>query len=136
MTNQILREAGKYEEISEKGVKEQDRPDFHLSPRTGWMNDPNGFLFYDGKYHLFYQYHPYDSHWGPMHWGHAAADSACAGWQTDHDRLVLDRFSVEIFLNDGEQVLSATINTDQKADGISFFADGLVNMDVIKYDLL
>lgn len=73
MTSQILREARKYEEISEKNIKRQDRPDFHLSPRTGWMNDPNGFSFYDGKYHLFYQYHPYDSHWGPMHWGHAVS---------------------------------------------------------------
>lgn len=73
MTSQMLREARKYEEISEKNIKGQDRPDFHLSPRTGWMNDPNGFSFYDGKYHLFYQYYPYDSHWGPMHWGHAVS---------------------------------------------------------------
>ncbi|MDE5598183.1 MAG: glycoside hydrolase family 32 protein [Lachnospiraceae bacterium] len=73
MTSQILREARKYEETFEKGIKEQERPDFHLSPRVGWMNDPNGFSFYDGKYHLFYQYYPYDSHWGLMHWGHAVS---------------------------------------------------------------
>ena len=51
-------------------------------------------------------------------------------------RLILDRFSAEIFVNDGEQVLSATLYTDLAADGISFFADGLVNMDVVKYDLM
>ncbi|MCH5275397.1 MAG: glycoside hydrolase family 32 protein, partial [Lachnospiraceae bacterium] len=46
---------------------------FHLSSRVGWMNDPNGFSYYKGQYHMFYQYHPYDSHWGPMHWGHAVS---------------------------------------------------------------
>ena len=51
-------------------------------------------------------------------------------------RLILDRYSVEVFVNDGEQVLSATIYTDAGADGISFFADGEVIMDVIKYDLV
>ena len=51
-------------------------------------------------------------------------------------RVILDRFSVEVFVNDGEQVMTATMYTDQSADGISFFADGVVNMDVVKYDLV
>lgn len=50
-------------------------------------------------------------------------------------RIILDRFSVEVFVNDGEQVLSATIYTEQEADQVSFFAEGAVNMDVVKYDL-
>lgn len=50
-------------------------------------------------------------------------------------RIVLDRFSVEAFINDGEQVMTATFYTDPAADGISFFADGKVRMDVVKYDL-
>ena len=74
MISQTLREARKYEEASEKMISREERPAFHLSVRTGWMNDPNGFSYYDGKYHLFYQYHPYDSHWGPMHWGHAVSE--------------------------------------------------------------
>ncbi len=51
-------------------------------------------------------------------------------------RVILDRFSVEVFVNDGEQVMTATMYTDQSADGISFFADGVVTMDVVKYDLM
>ena len=50
-----------------------DRPLFHLTPLVGWMNDPNGFCFYRGQYHLFYQYHPFSRRWGPMHWGHAVS---------------------------------------------------------------
>ena len=56
MTSQTLREARKYEESSEKMIKKEERPDFHLSSRVGWMNDPNGFSYYKGKYHMFYQY--------------------------------------------------------------------------------
>lgn len=74
MTSQTLREARKYEEAAEKLIMKEERPDFHLSPRAGWMNDPNGFSCYDGKYHMFYQYYPYESKWGPMHWGHAVSD--------------------------------------------------------------
>lgn len=74
MTSQTLREARKYEEASEKLIKKEERPAFHLSARTGWMNDPNGFSYYDGKYHMFYQYYPYESKWGPMHWGHAVSE--------------------------------------------------------------
>ena len=74
MNSQTLREARKYEEASETAITETERPQFHLSVRTGWMNDPNGFSFYGGKYHLLYQYYPYDTVWGPMHWGHAVSE--------------------------------------------------------------
>ena len=74
MTSQTLREARKYEEASEKLIGKEERPDFHLTPRTGWMNDPNGFSYYKGRYHLFYQYFPYALEWGTMHWGHGVSE--------------------------------------------------------------
>ncbi|MBK7131677.1 MAG: glycoside hydrolase family 32 protein [Bacteroidales bacterium] len=52
---------------------EQYRPQYHFSPDSAWMNDPNGMFFLDGEYHLFYQYYPDSTVWGPMHWGHAVS---------------------------------------------------------------
>ena len=48
---------------------EQYRPQIHFSPKEGWMNDPNGMIYYNNQYHLYYQHYPYSSVWGPMHWG-------------------------------------------------------------------
>jgi fructan beta-fructosidase len=59
--------------ITNNLYKEKYRPQYHFSPEKNWSNDPNGMVYYQGEYHLFYQYNPADVVWGPMHWGHAVS---------------------------------------------------------------
>ena len=49
-------------------------PVFHITGERGWINDPNGLIYYNGQYHAFYQHYPDDIRWGPMHWGHVVSD--------------------------------------------------------------
>lgn len=62
-------------------TNEQYRLGYHLSAPAGWINDPNGFCYYKGYYHIFYQHHPYSAEWGPMHWGHARSKDLIH-WET------------------------------------------------------
>jgi fructan beta-fructosidase len=68
---------------------EPHRPQIHFSPAKAWMNDPNGMVFHNGTYHLFYQYNPDSTVWGPMHWGHATTKDL-VHWQHQPIKLYPD----------------------------------------------
>lgn len=145
MTSQMLLKAREYEAKEEGNIL--SRPKVHLSPRAGWMNDPNGFSYYGGKYHLFYQYYPYADHWDSMHWGHAVSTDLIS-WEYLPAALAPDSpadkdgcFSGSaIELEDGRQLLLYTgVDEHKNENGDNYclqtqcvaIGDGL---DYVKYE--
>ena len=115
MISEKLKKARDFEAHYGPFIQDRNRPAYHLTPTIGWMNDPNGFSLYKGEYHLFYQYHPYDTKWGPMHWGHVKTKDfihwerlpAAMAPDMDYDRNGCFSGSA-IELDDGRQLLVYT----------------------------
>ena len=69
----IISACGTLKQATHSLYNDTHRPQFHFSPKAHWMNDPNGMVYLNGTYHLFFQYYPDSTIWGPMHWGHATS---------------------------------------------------------------
>jgi fructan beta-fructosidase len=114
--------------------KEKLRPQFHFSSKRGWNNDPNGLVYYDGEYHLFYQHNPYGWGWGNMHWGHAVSTDLLH-WQELPDALypdkfgtmfsgsaVIDSFNTSGFQTGDEKVMIAAYTADSREKEVQCIA--------------
>lgn len=101
------------------------RQHYHFMPEVGWMNDPNGLIWFRGRYHLFFQYNPFDAFWGMMHWGHAVSDDLMH-WEYLPPALIPDQpcddhpkggcFSGSAIEHDGKLYLVYT-GTTNEGDG-------------------
>lgn len=120
--NDRLAQARIYEQEKNKISNPERRPVFHVTPPIGWMNDPNGFSLYQGEYHLFYQYHPYSTAWGPMHWGHCKTKDFVR-WEQLPCALAPDReydgqgcFSGSAVEHNGKHILMYTSVREQELE--------------------
>ncbi|MBL9126855.1 MAG: glycoside hydrolase family 32 protein [Verrucomicrobiales bacterium] len=87
-----------------ESYREPWRPQFHFTPATNWMNDPNGMVFYDGEYHLFYQFNPFGDKWGHMSWGHAVS----------RDLVRWEHLPVALYEENGVMIFSGSAVVDWK----------------------
>lgn len=111
---------------------EHFRPQYHFSTKRGWINDPNGLIYYDGEYHLFYQYNPFDIEWGNLNWGHAVSrdlihwEELPIALKQDEDGMVfsgsaiIDENNVTGLGIDGKPVMLA-FYTEEMSDGQTQF---------------
>jgi fructan beta-fructosidase len=98
----------KSEQSSESVTQEKYRPQFHFTPEKNWINDPNGLVFYEGEYHLFYQYNPFGTRWGHMSWGHAVSRDMI-NWE--HLPIALEEY-LDPTTNDSTMIFSGTAVVD------------------------
>ena len=139
----LLQKADQSVSTAAAAVDQTYRLHYHFMPQAYWMNDPNGLVFFDGYYHVFYQHHPYSPDWGPMHWGHARTKDFLL-WEhlpialapsEDYDRdgcfsgsAVVDQGALYLFYTGHRVVQGRAIQVQCRAaslDGLTFVKDPL-----------
>jgi sucrose-6-phosphate hydrolase SacC (GH32 family) len=104
----------------QESVADPYRPAYHATPPSGWMNDPNGMVYHDGQYHLFYQYNPDDTQWGDIHWGHATSEDLVT-WENHGAKLAPEN---DIMQFSGGAVVDHRNDAEFGADSIVFAYTG------------
>ena len=94
--------------MNENTINTRYQPVYHAHVGSGWANDPNGLVYYDGRLHLFYQHNPYASEWGPMHWGHVSSEDL-VHWERHPIALVPE----EVYENTGGCFSGTAIVTEE-----------------------
>jgi levanase/fructan beta-fructosidase len=100
------------------GENELYRPKIHFTPKNHWMNDPNGMFYFNGTYHLYFQYYPDGNVWGPMHWGHA----------TSKDLMTWEEHQIALYPDELGYIFSGSAVVDYA--NTSGFGDGM-NVPII-----
>ena len=116
------------------------KPQYHISAPANWINDPNGFCYFKDEYHVFYQYHPYSSQWGPMHWGHVASKDL-VNWKTkpialaptdEYDRDgCFSGSAIEKELPKLEKITKNVVHTASTKDGVDKDFTDVIMLDAI-----
>ncbi|MET3407493.1 sucrose-6-phosphate hydrolase [Priestia megaterium] len=136
-----LQQAQEALDTAKEGVNNRYRLGYHIMAPANWINDPNGLVQYKGEYHVFYQHHPYDENWGPMHWGHAkskdlvhwehlpialAPGDACdtdgcfSGSAVDNDGELTLIYTGHHYIDKEKDLFYQNQNLAVSADGITF----------------
>ncbi|WP_407984333.1 glycoside hydrolase family 32 protein [Priestia abyssalis] len=136
-----------------KEIRTDYRLGYHIMAPANWINDPNGLIQYKGEYHVFYQHHPYDENWGPMHWGHVKSkdlvhwehlpialapteayekDGCFSGSAVDDNGILTLIYTGNIFVDREKDILDQSQCIATSTDGI-YFTKEAVNPVISKH---
>ena len=131
----ILEEINQYIREKESKINNQYRLKYHMSPRVGWMNDPNGLVFYHGQYHLYYQANPYRTRPGHMMWGHFVS-SDLISFKDEGIALALEKegenaYSGGAIVDEDKINIFYTLHTEKQSQEIRYDGDILEGVEIL-----